>query len=38
MNGTARDLAQDAASLAALAAFLGFVALWGDFVGKVGFF
>ncbi len=38
MNGAVRDLALDAASLVALTTFLGFIALWSDFVGKVGLF
>lgn len=38
MAGLVRELARDAVSFGALVSFLAMVALWGDFVGKVGLF
>ncbi len=38
MNGFWLELAWDAVSFGAVASFLATVALWGDFVGKVGLF
>lgn len=38
MGNTVRELARDAASFGALVSFLAMVALWGDLVGRIGFF
>jgi hypothetical protein len=38
MGSLVRELARDAVSFGALVSFLAMVAMWGDFVGKVGFF
>jgi len=38
MTNLVRELARDAVSFGALVSFLAMVALWGDLVGKVGFF